>query len=311
MNYALSHGWGPQITSRTLSILMSSIAIISIASALLNGLFIYYLEINGPQSLLSLSWRGLNQGYMWQPISYLFVLSSGNAGLSLSFFLELLFDLYILWIMGSALLARIGANAFARFFFITGIVTGLLTLLWMPLFQQYTVLAGPSAAIIAIMTVWTMLHAESELLLFFLMPVKAKWLFLGLLGIFLLIDLSHLNFINLIFTMHSVLAGYLYATVVWELENPFSIFSRIDHFFIHLGDKLRSFAFWRQSNAATSLTPDKETKILDFHTGTPYLDDDAFMDSALEKISKQGEKSLTWSERSRMMQISEKKSRYQ
>ncbi len=303
---SLSHGWGPSVSSRPLSYLIYTLIAISICSALLDGIFVYYLEMNGPQSLLSLSWKGLSQGYLWQPLSYLFVLRSGNAGLSLLFFIELFFNVYILWILGNTLLTRVGNSAFFWFFFIIGISTGLLTLLWMPVLNQYTVLAGPAAGIIAIMTVWTMLHPESEVLLFFLIPMKAKWLFLGLLGIFILIDFSHFNFINSIFTLQSVIFAYLYATIIWGLEGPFGFESKIDGFFINLGNKLRSLPFLGQSS---QLKSDKETKILDFHTGTPYLDDDAFMDSALDKISKFGEKSLTWSERSRMKQISEKKSR--
>ncbi|MBA3602686.1 MAG: rhomboid family intramembrane serine protease [Parachlamydiaceae bacterium] len=304
MSYTLSQGWGPNTTSRTLTYIIGSIAVISIFSALLDGIFVYYLEMNGTQSFLSLSWKGLTNWYIWQPFSYLFVLPSGNGGLSLYFFIELLFDMYILWIMGSALLARAGAQAFCRFFFSTGVITGLLTLLWMPVLQQYSTLAGPTAPIIAIMMVWTMLHAESELLLFFLIPVKAKWLFLGLLGVFLLTDLSHLNFIHITFILQSVLIGYLYGTMIWGLKGPFTISSKIDNFFINFGNKLRSLSFMGKSDPMTS---DKDTKILDFHNGTPYLDDDAFMDQALEKISKHGERSLTWSERSRMMKISEKK----
>ncbi len=304
MSYTLSQGWGPYTTSRTLIYLLGSIAITSICSALLDGIFVSFLEMNGPQSFLSLSWKGLSNWYIWQPFSYLFVLPSGNGGLSLSFFIELLFQMYILWIMGSGLLSRTGASAFCRFFFSTGVLTGLLTLLWMPMLQQYTTLAGPTAPIVGIMVVWTMLHAESELLLFFLIPVKAKWLFLGLLGVFLLIDLSHLNFINLIFILQSVLIAYLYGTMGWGLEGPFAFSSKLDHFLINLGNKLRALSFMGKSD---SISSEKDTKILDFHTGTPYLDDDAFMDQALEKISKEGERSLTWSERSRMMKISEKK----
>lgn len=307
--YSTSTSWSPTSTPRALIYLLSCLAVISLTSSLIDGIFVYYLEMNGPQSLLSLSWNGLKQGYLWQPLSSLFVLASGNAGLSLSFFLELFFDLYIIWIMGGTLIDRLGSSSFFRFYFVCGILTGLLTLACMPLVHQYMSLAGPTAAVIAIMTVWTMLHPESELLLFFMFPVKAKWLFSALFGIFLLINLSHLSFIAAIFNVLSVLIAYIYATAVWGLQSPFTITSVLDNFFIQLGEKFRSYNLMSRFFKSKTPIADKESKIYDFHSGSPILDDEAFMDEALEKISKFGEKSLTWSERARMKKISEKKAR--
>jgi membrane associated rhomboid family serine protease len=310
MNTNYSYGWGPSVSSRALQLLIGCLAMISIVSSFLDGIFVYYFSMNGPQSLLSLSWGGLQQWYIWQPLSYLFVLSSGNAGLTFGVFLELFFDLYIIWIMGSTLLARTGAAAFFRFYFICGMVSGLLTLLCMPLIQQYTALAGPTSAIIAIMAAWTMLHPEIELLLFFVMPIKVKWLFTGMLGALLLINLSHLNFIMALFELLSALVAYLYATIIWELTSPFAFSATMDRWLVNLGIHIRHLRLWRKLFATSHLPhSDKESKIYDFHTGTPQLSDDAFMDAMLDKILHQGEKSLTWSERMRMKKIAERKSR--
>lgn len=309
MNY-YSYGWIPRNTSKTLVFLIGCLTTISIFSSLIDGIFVYFFNMNGPQTLLSLSWYGLSQGYIWQPISYLFVLSSGNAGMSLGFFLELLFSIYIIWIMGSNLIARIGSSPFFRFYFITGSLVGLFTIILMPVIHQYTALAGPTSSLIAIITVWTMLLPESELLLFFMLPFKAKWLFTSMLGILLLIHLSHFNLIFFFYDLFSVLAGYLYATLVWELKSPFEITSRVDELFISLGKKIRLLKIrGRSLSESAHPSADRESKIYDFHTGNPVLDDDAFMDQILDKISKFGERSLSWSERSRMHKISEKKSK--
>src|SRR5689334_18048221 len=119
MSYTLSYGWGPDSNiPKNLGFLIGSIAIISILSALADGFFVYFTSMSGPQPLLSLSWNGLSHWYIWQPLSYLFVLTSGNAGLSLGFFIQLVFNLYILWVMGSTLIERIGEGPFFRFFFL-------------------------------------------------------------------------------------------------------------------------------------------------------------------------------------------------
>jgi membrane associated rhomboid family serine protease len=307
MSYTVSYGWGPNTTPKALQYLIGTIAIISILSAFIDGFFVYFLNMSGPQALLSLSWNGLRQWYIWQPLSYLFVLSSGNAGLSFLFFLQLLFDLYILWIMGSTLIERIGTGRFLRFFYISGILTGLLTLLSMPSLNQYMELAGPTAPIIGMMAIWTFLHPESELLFFFLIPMKAKWFFAGFFGITFLIQLSQFNLIGALFQTISLITGYLYATTIWELSTPFTFTQLADRFFIRLGIKCRGLL--NRTRAHQTPIADTSSKIFDFHTGTPMLDDDAFMDQILDKISQKGEKSLTWSERSRMRKISNKKSR--
>lgn len=306
MSYTLSYGWSPNPPPKMLTRLIGAIAIISTFSALIDGFFVYFLNMSGPQGLLSLSWNGLHQWYIWQPLSYLFVLSSGNAGLSLSFFLQLLFDLYILWIMGSSLIERTGTAAFLRFFYISGILTGLLTLVCMPSIHQYIELTGPTASIIGIITAWTFLHPESELLVFFLFPIKAKWLFTGLFGVTLLTNLSHLNIVGALFQIISLTIAYLYATIIWELSTPFAVTRFADSFFIKAGIKARAFISRTRSRGPVA---DKTNKIFDFHTGSPILDDDAFMDSILDKILKKGEKSLSWNERSRMKKISENKSK--
>lgn len=307
MSYTyFSYGGNPAPLAKALRYLMWTIAFVSIFCALVDGFFIYYLEMNGPQALLSLSWSGLKNWYIWQPLSYLFVLSSGNGGLSFSFFWELFIDLYVLWIFGGSLIDRIGKSAFFRFYFIIGITVGLATLLCMPLLKQYTDLAGPGAPLLAIITLWTMLNLESELLLFFLIPFKAKWIFTAIFGALFLINVSHLNFIGALFDVLSVFGGYLYATLAWELASPFASTAILDRFLINLGVKIRSLCSFKSSS---TLKADKEPKIFDFSSGTILEDDDIFMDNALNKISKYGEKSLSWSERARMKKISEKKSR--
>lgn len=307
MSYTFSYGGSPVSLANSLRLLMWTIAIVSISCALVDDFFIYYLGMNGPQALLSLSWNGLQNWYIWQPLSYLFVLSTGNGGLSFSFFWELAIDLYVLWIFGGSLIDRIGKPAFFRFYFIIGIAVGLVTLLCMPLLTQYTDLAGPGAPLLAIITLWTMLNLESELLLFFLIPFKAKWIFTTIFGVLFFINISHLNFIGALFDALSVFGGYLYATLVWELASPFPSTAFLDRFLINLGHKVRSLCSFITSR---TLKADKEPKIFDFSTGTLLdEDDDAFMDNALNKISKYGERSLSWSERARMKKISEKKSR--
>lgn len=307
MTYTSSSGWGPGDTPKTIYRLVAATTVISIFCALMGALFNYF-GVRTPQELLSLSWNGLSHWYIWQPLSYLFVQPGGNYGITFGFLLSLFFNMYILWIMGSSTLDRVGKGAFLRFYFICGALTGLATLLLMPIIGQYAVLAGTAPVILAILMVWTMLHPDSQILLFFIIPVQAKRLLPTILVLLLLINLSQLNFIELVFNFLGLFFGYLYATLVWGLESPYAFTSYTDRWLTDLGRKISNMSSWFGKGRPL---PEKKAEIIDFHTGKAVLDDDLFMDAILEKISKFGEKSLTWSERNRMKQISKNKSRKQ
>ncbi len=302
MTYTSSYGLGPGDTPKTIYRLVVATSIISVFCALFNNLFAYF-GTKTPQSWLSLSWDGLLHWYIWQPISYLFLQASGAEGISLGFLISLFFNMYILWIMGSSTLNRVGSSSFLRFYFISGALTGLATLLIMPLIGQYTTLAGATPTILSILMVWTMLNPESTILLFFLFPVQAKRLLPAFLILMLLINLSQLNFIELAFNFIGLLIGYLYATLVWGLESPYAFTRYTDKWLTELGHKIVGLSTW--FGRARPL-PEKKAEIIDFHTGKAVMDDDLFMDAVLEKISKFGENSLTWSERHRMKQIAKK-----
>jgi membrane associated rhomboid family serine protease len=307
MTYTANYGWGPGDTPKTIQYLIWVTCISSVLCALLNNFFLYYLGMNGPQQLFSLSWGGLSNWYIWQPLTYLFLQSSGSQGISIFFLIELLFNMYILWIMGTGILERVGANSFVRFYFVCGIITGIITLLFMPVYSQYAVLAGSTPIILAIMFIWAMIHPESELLLFFILPVKAKWIIAGIIAGIFLINLSHLDFLTMTYYYIGILVGYFYAVCVWGLSSPFKITHPFDEKLASLGSGIRQI---RSKKEEARNLVDNKAKIFDFFTGKAVMDDDKFMDTMLEKISLYGEHSLTWSERNRMNRISDRKSKH-
>src|SRR5262245_61838813 len=135
MPVTTSYGLGPSKPPKIIGRLVAITSAISIFCALVSNLFAYFGAAT-PQELLSLSWQGLSHAFIWQPLTYLFVQPGGEIGITLSFLLALCFNMYILWIMGASTLERLGNISFLRFYFITGALTGLITLLFMPLFGQ-------------------------------------------------------------------------------------------------------------------------------------------------------------------------------
>lgn len=291
---------GPEYTPSTVKKLLIYTVCFSLGSAFLNPFFTDLLELPGPQEWFSLSWWGIHHYLFWQPLTYLFVHPINQSGIGFSYLINLFFHLYILWIMGSDICQRINEKAFAKLYITCGILSGLATLFLMPVFGQYAVLAGPTSAILSLLICWAFLNPEQEILLFFLFPVKAKWLALGITGIALLSSISNLQFTYLFLYFTGSLFGYLYALIAWGVHSPFSSIYKPELTVIRISQKIRSYLPTRNKTS-------KKGKIVNIKTGEPD-NDEAFIDAMLEKISKFGESSLSFSERKRMNKISKQKS---
>jgi hypothetical protein len=208
--------------------------------------------------------------------------------------------MYILWILGSAILDAVGTKSFLRLYFFSGIGAGILALATMYLTRRYSIVAGPFPSILATITVWSMLNPDANVLLFFLFPIRAKWLFAGILGSILLVNISQGDIVSLVLYFSGALLGYLYAVLAWDLKSPFAWTHRFDRFLASCAEKMRT-------GTAKAQEIGRQAKILDIQTGKPIQDDESFVDAMLTKIAKKGEKSLTWRERHRLNSISARK----
>lgn len=232
---------------------------------------------------LTLSWAGLQQFYIWQLITYIFI---ERGPISFPFFLQLAFNMYILWMFGSSLLERAQTKKFLLLYFGSALISAL-TLFLFP----YAILSGSINPIYALLTAWIVLNPHAQLLLFFSIPFKAEWLILSLIGITLLIDLSNAQWAMALSLSISAIYGYLFALIAWRQQGPFPFLHSFERKVLKLFEK-------RQKS---------QHKIYDIKSGSPILDDDQFMDEMLDRISRHGEDSLTPAEKKRMKEISEKR----
>ena len=117
-----------------------------------------YLQIFGlvPASVLG-------EGYLWQLVTYMFL--HGN-------FLHILFNMLFLWMMGSELERHWGSREFLKYYFITGTGAGLINVLVQPSSTIPTI--GASGAIFGLIIAFAMTFPERELLLYFVIRIKAK-----------------------------------------------------------------------------------------------------------------------------------------
>lgn len=287
--------FGPPNTPRPIKLLLLITGITALASALIHVFFGIALGAFNPQWLLSLSSVGVSHFLLWQPLSYIFVHNVAG-GITFAFFLYLLFNLYILWAMGSALTQQIGTRAFVRFYLATALLIGLAILgvqFWLGVRFPY---AGATPLIFSLLVLWSMFFPETEILLFMTFPVKSKWLIFGFLTIYLFVSLVQGDWLTLAAYSSGALCAYLYGTVGHHLTTPFPWTYSLDRRLHRIGERLQY-----------GRSPSVDSKIFDFKTGKAVVDDEAFMDAMLSKISEKGESSLSWFEKRRMRKISQQR----
>jgi membrane associated rhomboid family serine protease len=127
-------------------------------------------------SWLGLSVEGLRHWWVWQPVTYMFMHDD---------LLHILFNMLILWFLGREVEYFIGARAYAKLYFIGGLVGAALWLAFN--LNSNGLLLGASAAVLACVIAFATLFPNREitLLLFFFIPVtiKAKYLAIGIVAL--------------------------------------------------------------------------------------------------------------------------------
>lgn len=298
MPYSTQTRIGPESTPSIIKQLILATCIASIGCVLLEPLINHLFGVMGPLSFLTLSWRGIEYFYLWQPFTYLFVYGTVGARITLFWLIGLAFNMYILWIMGTNILERVGLKRFLRLYLGSGIIAGIAALAAMRIMGVNVILGGPTASILAILTTWAIINPESELVLFFVIPIKSKWLVVILLAVIFFITLANFDIVDFFFYFTGAAIGYIYPTLAWGYRSPFKQTQEFDSFLRIVVDK-----------AVSLIKPSKPSKgkIFDFKTGKPLDDDEYFMDQMLEKISRSGKNSLTKKEQNRMDSIAKRR----
>lgn len=228
-----SHTTTPKIIRK----LLYTTSYASIFFALIQLLF---FTKSGPLYYLSLSWSGLKNYYFWQPFTYFFINSIPD-GISISWLMTLAIGLYLIWFFGSNLCDNFGEKAYLKFYLISGIITGILTILFVPIFRTNIYLSGQASVILPTLTVWLMKNKHSRLYMFHLLPFKTQTLiFIGL-GIAFLFQVDDLNFVYFLYYVISILIGYIYGLFVWTLHSPFTQLHDFEKKIHHLSWRISSY----------------------------------------------------------------------
>ena len=145
---------------------------------------------------------------IWQPFTYMFI--HGD-------FFHIFMNMFVLWMFGSEMESIWGRREFLKYYFITGIGSGLIWLLFNT--GGNAVLIGASGAIYGILLAYGLMFPNRKVLIYFLFPVKVKYfvLILGLIAFVSSLSFSGSNISHLTH-LSGMMIGFIYLKSTWTTQ---------------------------------------------------------------------------------------------
>ena len=206
---------------------------------------------------------------LWQLVTYMFL--HGGFG-------HIFFNMLTLWMFGTNLERQWGTREFLKFYFITGIGAGIITFL--VTYNSVVPTIGASGAIFAVLVAYAMLYPDQIVYIWFLFPIKVKYLVMGMLalGVLAAWNGSHDGIAH--FThLGGALIAYLYIKQDWRLASIGNPFKRFRH-------KYRTKTIMKQNRRSTEIM-DEVDRILDRINEVGYENLTERERKVLENASKQ------------------------
>ncbi len=210
----------------------------------------------------------VQKGYIWQIFSYMFLHDIGN-------FLHLFFNMYALLIFGTPVEHEWGSKKFFIYYLFCGTFAGV-TIFIMNFIDQgigyFVPTIGASGAIFGLLLAFGILFPNVELLLFFIIPIRAKYLVILYAGIEIFFEISGSNStVSHIGHLGGLAGGLLY----------FLFINR------------RAIKFKLQKGKLLKLNkPVKENPKAKSHAETPDINNISLQISILKKLKDSGYESL-------------------
>lgn len=234
------------------------------------GIFLFGLLFHLHWStFLGLTPANFWRGYIWQPVTYMFL----HGGI-----FHLLFNMFVLWMFGTTLESTWGSRRFLTFYFICGTGAGLLNAAITPFSPVPTV--GSSGAIYGLLMAFGILFPNQFIYIWGIFPVRAKYFVIGI------------GLIELVTAMGIAQSG-------------------IAHF-AHLGGMLFGFVYMKWGDLRRFLSGRQNEKRRMRHLKVVWDRErekeklQAEIDELLDKIRRDGIRSLSPKDRERMGKATER-----
>lgn len=199
---------------------------------------------------------------IWQPFTYLFL----HGGIW-----HVLINMFVLWMFGSELERVWGKNRFYKFYFTTGIGSGIVSMIFG--LNSMIPIVGASGAVYGILLAYGFTYPNRTIYLYGIVPIKSRWFVLGIGLIAFFSSFNNISQISHITHISGMIIGYV------ALKKPI---------------QLRSFLFSiRKKTIEYKIKKENQIKV---------KEDDIKrdVDSILDKINRTGFNSLSKNEQDRL-----------
>ncbi len=151
-------------------------------------------------------------GWVWQVFTYMFLHGS---------FFHIFFNMYALLLFGRPLEQKWGKKEFFLYYIFTGVGAGIVTLFWNLIGNPFVPTIGASGAIFGLVLAFGLEFPDAVLLLFFFIPVRAKYAAFIFGGIELaMIATGSMRGIGHFTHLAGLLFGYIF--YLWRIKNKYA-----------------------------------------------------------------------------------------
>ena len=233
---------------------------------------------------------------VWQLITYQFM----HGGFS-----HILFNMFALWMFGSSIEDVFGSKKFLIFYLLAGVSAGLLHLFVSPLLGGApAVTIGASGAVYGVLIAYALFFPDNLIFLYFLIPVKAKYL-IGFLVVieFLAVDSASSGVAHLAH-LGGALFGFLY--IMFDKNSYVSNKNLFNRNFYYKSKPKRDI-FTNPFSRSSQIDNDvQDANYYDINKKDDYEVSQEEIDKILDKISQSGYQNLSDREKKILFQASKK-----
>ena len=249
-------------------------------------LIIYYFALNP-----------IGHGFkIWQLISYQFM----HAG-----FTHILFNMFFLWMFGMEIENIMGSRKFLIFYLVSGVGAGLFQLLISPIISPGGVGAtlGASGAVYGVMIAFAMFFPDRYIYLYFLIPIKAKYL-IAILVIFEFMSVGDQSIVAHLAHIGGAITALI--LILLDRRNEFNVDKLFRKFKKPGGSRTK--VNYRKPSFSIRDDDVQDAKFYDINSGSEEDEiSQSNIDAILDKISKSGYQKLSEREKRILFEASKKK----
>ena len=208
---------------------------------------------------------------LWQPFTYLFF----HGGIW-----HVLINMFVLWMFGSELERLWGKEHFLKFYFVTGVGAGLVTMIFG--LNSMTPIVGASGAVYGVLLAYGLTYPNRTVYLYGIIPIKSLWFVIGIGVIAFMSSFDNVSQISHLTHLSGMVIGYL------MLKRPL---------------RFNDLWFTIRKRTLEYKIKHEEKKV------TQHQEIEREIDSILDKINREGFDSLTSEEHDRLYKGSQSLSR--